>query len=151
MENLFDKQNKEEILKRILKIDKSHLPKWGEMNAHQMIVHLSDPLRVALKERNIRLIESDLSNPPFNIQVSQTLPWPKNSPTIPEFDQNGNGTELADFDEDKKILLDLFERFSLLEDGDPVPTHPIFGYLTNEEWARTMWRHFDHHLTQFGL
>lgn len=151
MENLFDNKNKEDIIARINKVHENLQPKWGKMNSHQMIVHLSDPLRVALKERTVPLIESEYSNPPFNIQVSQTLPWPNNSPTITEFDQGEKGTEPTDFDSDMNTLLELIDRFCELKDGDPIPIHPIFGYLTNEEWARTVWRHLDHHLNQFGV
>ncbi|MCB0728998.1 MAG: DUF1569 domain-containing protein [Ignavibacteriae bacterium] len=151
MENLFDKKNREDILERLSKIKNNTEPKWGKMNSHQMIVHLSEPLRVALGDITVPLIESEYSNPPFNIQVSQTLPWPNNAPTIPEFDQFEKRMEIKDFDSDLNTLLELIDRFSKLEDGDPIPTHPLFGYLTNEEWARTLWRHIDHHLNQFGL
>ncbi len=151
MENLFDTKNREDIVSRLSKVNHQLKPKWGVMSAHQMIVHMSDPFRVALKERIVPYVPSEYGEPPFNIQVSQTLPWPKNSNSIPEFTQGDKGTELTDFDSDMNTLLDLINRFGELADGDPVPMHPVFGYLTNEEWARVMWRHLDHHLNQFGL
>jgi hypothetical protein len=29
--------------------------------------------------------------------------------------------------------------------------HSFFGQLTPEEWAIAQWKHFDHHLRQFGV
>jgi oxepin-CoA hydrolase/3-oxo-5,6-dehydrosuberyl-CoA semialdehyde dehydrogenase len=29
--------------------------------------------------------------------------------------------------------------------------HPIFGYLTKEEWDTFHQKHFKHHLSQFGI
>jgi hypothetical protein len=29
--------------------------------------------------------------------------------------------------------------------------HPYFGKLSPEEWAILKWKHYDHHLRQFGV
>jgi hypothetical protein len=28
--------------------------------------------------------------------------------------------------------------------------HPFFGNLNNKDWGRLAWKHFNHHLLQFG-
>jgi hypothetical protein len=29
--------------------------------------------------------------------------------------------------------------------------HPMFGKMTADQWGRSMWKHLDHHLRQFGV
>jgi hypothetical protein len=35
--------------------------------------------------------------------------------------------------------------------SDATPTHPVFGPIGMEEWARAHFKHTYHHLLQFGL
>jgi hypothetical protein len=121
------------------------------MNAHQMIVHLTDPLRVALGERHAAFRTSILSIWPMNKIVSQVMPWPKGAPTAPEFVQGIGGTTPTEFERDRQELSRALARFVEQGNAKPFALSPVFGKLSNDEWARLMWRHFDHHLRQFGV
>ena len=77
-------------------------------------------------------------------------PWPKGSPTLPEFDQQkGSGTPPEELERDKKELRRLMERF--LEQERGWPRHPVFGMMKRREWGIWAYRHVDHHLRQFGV
>jgi len=151
MKNLFDTKEKDELLKRLSKLTAKHQPKWGKMNAQQLVAHLADPLRAALGERPVPFRPSMFGIWPFNKFASQIMPWPKGAPTAPEFIQGDKGTVPIEFEQDKKTLIGLINKFSEHQNASQFPPNPGFGKLTNKEWARLMWRHLDHHLTQFGI
>jgi hypothetical protein len=151
MKNLFNHQDKDELIKRLSNLTPSHNPKWGKMNAHQVVVHMTDPLRCALGDRPVPLNPSIFAKWPVNKLFSQYLPWPKGAPTAPEFIQGIKGSQLNEFEKDKQELILVIHRFSQHKNSSPFPIHPTFGKLNNNEWARLMWRHINHHLTQFNL
>ncbi|MBK8954616.1 MAG: DUF1569 domain-containing protein [Saprospiraceae bacterium] len=151
MYNLFKSNDKDAIIGRLSKLSEIHSPQWGKMNAHQVVVHMADPLRAALGDRPVPLNPSIFSKWPVNKLFSQWLPWPKGAPTAPEFIQGLKGTTPVEFEKDKQELILLIHRFSQHQNSSPLPIQPTFGNLNNKEWARLMWRHIDHHLRQFGL
>jgi hypothetical protein len=69
--------------------------------------------------------------------------------TLPEVDQESDGTPPETLAEDVAELKDLMERFAV-QRSSPFPRHPLFGRMTNGEWGRWGYRHVDHHLRQFG-
>lgn len=151
MKNLFNQQDKDDIIKRLSGFTPHLLPKWGKMNAQQAVVHMTDPLRCALGERPVPLNPSIFAKWPVNKWISQYLPWPKGAPTAPEFIQGVKGSGLSEFENDKQTLIAAVHRFSEHQNSSPFPIQPTFGKLNNNEWARLMWRHINHHLNQFGL
>lgn len=151
MKNLFHANDKDELISRLSKLTPAHQPKWGKMNAHQVIVHMTDPLKCALNDRPVPLYPSMLSKWPFNKLFSQYLPWPKGAYTAPEFIQGLKGTQPVEFEKDKQELLLIINRFYAHQEASSFPIQPVFGNLNNREWARLMWRHIHHHLVQFGL
>ena len=75
-------------------------------------------------------------------------PWGKNLPTAPNFlikDQRN-------FETEKQQLVELVNKFFQLGPDKACKfPHPFFGTLTPEQWGKGMYKHFDHHLQQFGL
>lgn len=74
-------------------------------------------------------------------------PLTKNSPT----DKNYAITDIRNFEKEKNKAIELINTF--YKDGPgKCTTHPhsFFGKFTPDEWARLQWKHFDHHLRQFG-
>ncbi len=151
MKNLFNSKDREDLLFRISKIKEDTIPKWGKMNAHQTIVHLTDPMRAALGERPVAFEKSLFGVWPLNKLISQLLPWPKGAPTNPNFIQGMKGTKPYEFEKDLESLREIINRFSAQDKSVEFKMNPMFGKLSNDEWARTMWRHIDHHLRQFGI
>lgn len=151
MKNLFNQNDVTNLTQRLKMLSVSRMPKWGKMNAHQAVVHMTDPLLCALGDRPVPLNPSILCKWPFNKLFSQYLPWPKGAPTAPEFIQGVKGTKPLEFDKDMEKLISSIQRFHHHQDISPFPIQPTFGHLNNQEWARLMWRHINHHLIQFGL
>jgi len=151
MKNLFNEKERDELIKRLSNISETHLPRWGKMNVHQAVVHMTDPLRCAIGDRPVPLNPSILSKWPINKPISQYLPWPKGAPTAPEFIQGIKGSPTTEFEKDKQELILTIHRFCQYQNSKPFPIQPTFGKLNNMEWSRLMWRHINHHLTQFGL
>jgi len=78
------------------------------------------------------------------------LKWPHGVSTVPECDANGGGSRPADFERDKRQLLELLERFTTPSRDSGWQPHPFFGVMTEKEWMRWGYLHTDHHLRQFG-
>jgi hypothetical protein len=79
------------------------------------------------------------------------IPWPKGVPTRPEMDQFAGGTAPSDFENDRKMLIELIERFTNSKRDFVWSPHPIFGNMPDPEWLRWGYLHTDHHLRQFGV
>jgi hypothetical protein len=75
------------------------------------------------------------------------LPWPKGTPTAPEFLAQPSGT----WDDDLAALRSAIARFAARDPASDWPRHPAFGALDGRMWGVLAWRHLDHHLRQFGV
>lgn len=148
MQSIFDPETQTEIKQRIEKINSTTKPAWGKMNSAQMFAHCVMGIQSPLGEFNptpppfiFRLL-----GPLFKSQVVKPGLFGKNSPTAKEFiiaDERVFATE-------KNNLLGYIDKFS---DPKSIKTtrHSFFGNLTTEEWGKFMYKHLNHHLTQFGV
>jgi hypothetical protein len=150
MRNILNEGDKTALLTRLSRVEPAAQRKWGTMNVHQMLVHLADPFRTALGDRPVAPLPGILSKFPVNKFVSQWAPWPKGAPTAAGFIPGKQGSSPVEFSQDKQALLSLIHRFTTHDPSVQFQLHPVFGKLTNRQWARVMWRHVDHHLRQFG-
>ena len=123
--------------------------RWGTMSVDGMICHLSDSYKLALGERTVSMAAEFRHRRLIKwIALWTPLKWPKGTPTRPEVQQGVGGTAPVDFEQDRRHLLALVNRFSSGLDVS-IP-HPFFGRLTRSEWLRWGYLHADHHLRQFG-
>ena len=74
--------------------------------------------------------------------------WPKGLGTVPEIDQELEGTRPADFAGDVAALEALMDLIA--ESRTQSLPHPIFGRMSGAAWHRWAYLHVDHHLRQFG-
>jgi hypothetical protein len=150
MNNLFNPSDTTAILARIEKLTPTAQKQWGKMNVNQMLAHCNASLETAMGLHNperlgfIGRFFGKLMKPKFFSEV----PFPKNSATDKSYIIKGN----PDFETEKTKVIQQIKAFSA---GGPAKctTHPqaFFGPLTPEEWALMQWKHFDHHLRQFGF
>lgn len=150
MKNLLNTPDIESLIARIAGLSPEQSRKWGTMTAGQVVPHMTDPLRVALGERQAGAIPSIFSAPVFSDFVVWVMPWPKGAPTAPEFIHGQKGTPPEGFERDKQALLLAIHRFREHAETTTFAANPVFGKLSNRAWGRLMWRHIDHHLRQFG-
>lgn len=149
MNSLTLKESNQKIVERINKLSSDTAPLWGKMNSGQMLAHCTVGLRIAngevMPKSNIvfkllgRLVKRRI--------ISQES-FKKNSRTAREFIIS----EDKNFNEEKdKILKYLREMEIKGYDFFTKKPHAIFGPLTPEEWDTISFKHFDHHLKQFGV
>jgi len=51
----------------------------------------------------------------------------------------------------QRMVIELLDQFFEKRDKDTWPIHTFFGRLSGPAWAGLIWRHFNHHLSQFGV
>ena len=138
------------IRERIGSLAPTDARRWGAMNVHQMVCHLSDSYGLPLGERVAAPMKQSVPLPLLKwFALQAPMKWPKGVPTVSELDQcKGGGTSPVAFEADVAVLLDKLGCFAAA--SGPWPPHPIFAGLTTSEWMRWGYLHVDHHLRQFG-
>jgi hypothetical protein len=149
MQSLFNPAEKAQLLERLDRITPASVRGWGKMSVSQMMAHCSEALEVACgNKRHSRMFIGRVMSPFFKSGFYSDRPLPKNSPTVPQLVIR----EEPDFALQKQRLRQLIEAFSA---GGPakVTTYPhsFFGNLTPEQWSKGMFKHMDHHFSQFGV
>ena len=148
MKDMFDKDLVSEMKKRVEKLTPDSVPRWGKFTVHQMLCHLIDQMSYAfgLKEEETEIIKG----PPMFLRtfIRLYIPMPKGKvKTIPAMLE----TQPDEWEKDKQEVIRLMEDFSKNSKKENWPVHPFFGKLTGRDWARLVWRHSSHHLSQFGV
>ncbi len=147
MENIFDKHVTDSIKTRLSKLRNESKPRWGKMNAGQMLRHCQAPLNIVLQKNTYNLKPNWFARTFFKRSMYSDALWWKNMPTIKSFRE----TEDRDFDREYESLMNLLEELESKKDDDHWPAHPVFGKLTRTQWGKMQFKHLDHHLRQFGL
>ncbi|TKC05819.1 DUF1569 domain-containing protein [Pedobacter frigoris] len=149
MNSLYNQEDVKEILKRIEKLTPNAQRQWGKMNVSQMLAHLNisleTPLGINFPKRAFlgRIIGGIVK-----IGHLSKKPLPKNAPTDPNYIIRDN----PNFEKEKSRAIELINIF--YENGaSKCSRHPhsFFGKLTPQQWSVLQWKHFDHHLRQFGV
>lgn len=121
-------------------------PRWGTMNAAQMMAHCAEILEVANgKPLENTPVFARLFKGMIRKMVVGERPYPRRTRTHPQYRQTAD----RDFETEKRRLRDALEHFRKTE-GRPIP-HPLFGEMSAAEKGWAMYKHLDHHLTQFGV
>lgn len=149
--SIFEPAKRARLESRLNSLTADAEPKWGKMNAAQMCCHLSDSIRTAIGEKPCADVSSFASRAVLRPLAVHVLPVPKNLPTLPELDRDKLGTAATDLESDRATLLSLMDKMCALGDGHAWAAHGKFGPLTRKEWGLLAYKHFDHHLKQFGV
>lgn len=144
--SIYDQQVFDSTLERIERLTPETSPQWGKMDAAQMMSHNTEILNV--------FNGKPLLNTPFIAKLFKGMirkmvvgekPYPKNSKTHPQYLQ----TSAKDFDAEKQNLLNVLHKTREME-GEKTE-HALFGVLNTDEKGWSLYKHLDHHLTQFGV
>lgn len=146
MKTIWNDAARKDLLDRFARIKPEQKPRWGKMNAGQMVAHCADPLRAAMGEMSVTEKWTPFRIGLFRYLVIYVLPWPKGAPTAPEFIHAG----AEDLNRNRQQLAEALERFAAHR-GKPFRDHAAFGALSEKDWGHLTWRHLDHHLQQFGV
>ncbi len=143
---LWNEDDRAQILRRFSALSPDAKPKWGSLDAPRMITHVTDALRAGLGELPLAPKKSPLGVWPLNVLIMFHLPWPKGAPTAPELLKRAP----VNWNAELAALESTVDRFVKRDINGTWTPHAAFGALTGEQWGRLTYRHFDHHLTQFG-
>ena len=147
MRSMFNDADRSSMLARIDRVSSGAKPHWGTMNAELMLAHLVESMRMAVGEITPRSKRLPLRYFPLKQLIVYWLPFPKGSPTAPELLPRETGT----IDRGRSELARLLRLFVERANEAQWPEHPAFGQLTRQAWGVLTYRHFDHHLRQFGV
>jgi hypothetical protein len=148
MKSMFDPVPRGEIISRLRALRADSPRQWGTLDAPRMIAHLADQMRLTLGDIPPVAINGPFRIPALRWLAIYLLPWPKGKAKGPP---ETFSTAPASWEADLAGLIGLLER---LEERGPAgswPDHPIFGPMTGRDWGALCYKHFDHHLRQFGV
>lgn len=148
--NIYDKKVCDEIIARINHLQSTTKPNWGKMSVAQMLAHCNVTYEMIY----------DNIHPKPNPILRFILKWmvkgkvvgevgyPQNGPTGPQFiikdDKN--------FDSEKNRLIEYIKKSQELGSSYFEQRESnSFGVLNSTEWNNMMYKHLNHHLTQFGV
>ncbi len=124
---------------------------WGRMNVEQMLAHMNDAFKISMGMKEaVDKSNWYTKNIMFPVAVYLLPSWPKSSHTAPEMDQEQAGTQPRDFYTELEFAKKMIDIFNEREENKLKP-HPMFGSLTKRQWSDLLVKHFNHHLTQFGV
>jgi len=151
MKSIIDEPVKKSFIERVNRISNSDKPQWGKMNAHEMVVHCSDQLKMSMG-----IIESEYIGKPvigslLKWLVLAGMPIPKGKvETVKELKQGVGGTKPVEFEKDKTTLIELINSFNKIYPLNGMVKHPAFGNMNYNQWAKLDYIHLNYHLTQFN-
>jgi hypothetical protein len=149
MSTLANAQVSKECCLRLERLTPDARRRWGRMTAHEMVCHLSDSFRAAMREKPVSMMPGPIPRRLIKwIALHTSLPWAKNLQTRPEVEQGRGGTPPKDWPLDVDTLRRLLVAFPLQKE---FARHPIFGAMDWSDWQIWGFRHVDHHFRQFGV
>jgi hypothetical protein len=149
MHSLFAPADRDALALRFAELEPGALRRWGKMDAAQMLRHCAIALGDLLGDRPVKqLFLGKLITPLIRGQIFGDKPFRRNSPTDPIYVVS----DLRDFETERTQLATFIDR--VVQRGTAKAegmVHPFFGRLSGDQWGRLVYKHFDHHLRQFGV
>lgn len=150
MKSVFDPIDVHQILNRINQLTPETPAKWGKMNVAQMLAHCNVSYEMIYE--NIHPKPNPILKFVLKLFVKGKVvtekPYAHNSPTAPAFIIS----DAKQFEKERTRLINHINQ--TLENGpayfDGRESHS-FGKLNVIEWNNMLYKHLDHHLSQFGV
>jgi len=150
MKNVFEPAVTAELIHRIEKLSPESPALWGKMSVDQMLAHCCVAYEMAFTDKHPKanpilrfLLKTFVKN-----GVVNEVPYKKNLPTSPAFRIKNE----KNFAEEKARLIAFVEQTLAAGEGAfEGKESPSFGPMTAKEWNNLLYKHLDHHLTQFGV
>src|SRR5690606_8643229 len=151
MKTVFEKSTRIELISRVNVLDENNKALWGKMSVYQMTKHMNIWNQWILGINNgIPYKQSFLGKligkMVLRSNTKNNKPLGKNAPAGSDFIVREKS---GDFDKEKKDLIKLTEHYGHY--NNPDFTHDFFGKMTEEQIGIFAYKHYDHHLRQFGV
>lgn len=144
---IWNDADRADMLARIGRITDDSKPRWGRMTADRMLAHLAESAKMALGTLPCKPANLPIRFFPLKQLIIYVFPFPKGSPTSPELLAGAEAPVGSLKPELQRLIGDLAARC----DQKTWPIHPAFGKLSRDTWGVLTYKHFDHHLRQFGV
>lgn len=146
--SMFDDRCRQATLARLRRLTPDSPRRWGRMTAPQMVAHLTDQMHHALEDCPVEARPGFLRWALVRYLAIHVMPWPRGRIQGPP---EAFQTQPTSWDADVKGLEHLLERFVVRGPGAQWPDHALLGRMKGSDWGVFVYRHFDHHLRQFGV
>jgi hypothetical protein len=148
--NIYTQTVAETLIGRIQKLTAKTVPSWGKMDVAQMLAHCNIVYEMAFDgthKKSNPILRFILKNLVKGGVVNET-PFKKNSSTPPQL----KITSEKEFTKEQSRML-AYVKKSVEKGADYFEglDHPAFGEMNKEEWNNLIYKHLNHHLTQFGV
>jgi len=147
--SLFDPSTEHEVVNRVLRLCVDTKPKWGTMNATEMLYHCNLSNQQILEEVHA------YKKPSVTVRIKKLIVFHFLS-RIPRNNKGPTRTHTKEkigddqFETQRGKYMELIHKLS--NHKRPFQAiHPALGFLTRKEWGVILWMHMDHHLRQFGV
>lgn len=148
LRTILNPSHREELIDRLERLDPSRAARWGRMTAPSMLAHLCDQMRMPFNDHPSARIPGVPRNRVLKQLVLYVLPWPKGTIQGPP---EAFHTHAGNWSDDLATLKQLVDQFVNAPPDGHWPDHPNFGRMSRRGWGVFCYRHFDHHLRQFGV
>lgn len=140
--------HRKDLFARLERLDPSQAPLWGRMTAPSMLAHLCDQMRMPFNDSPSARIPGVPRQLVMRQLILYFLPWPKGTIQGPP---EAFHTEPGHWSDDLATVKKLVEQFVNAPPDRHWPDQPNFGRMSRRDWGVFCYRHFDHHLRQFGV
>jgi hypothetical protein len=151
VEDMFNSQGKDRMLKRINSLSPDSKALWGKMSVGQMLAHCNVAYEMTHepgKHTPPGFIDKFFAKVFAKSTVMGETPYKKNGQTAPAFLIK----DPKDFETEKRRLIayisKTFEQGSKHYEG---LENMNFGKLSSQQWNTLFSKHLEHHLKQFGV
>jgi hypothetical protein len=148
--NIFTAQVSADIISRINKLTPTTQALWGKMSVSQMLAHCSVTYEMIFEHIHAKpnFLVRFILKAFVKSKVVGEASYPQGGPTAPQFVI----TDERDFEREKERLIDYINRVQQMGEAafDTKESHS-FGVLSKAEWNNMMYKHLNHHLSQFGV
>lgn len=148
--NIFTQEVAEQIISRIQQLTPASIPLWGTMSVSKMLAHSNVTYEMIYTDKHPKpgfLMKLVLLLMVKKAVVNES-PYKRNERTGPAFVIQDE----KDFEMEQQRLIDHIRKTQQLGaayfDGKK---YQSFGSLSKTEWNNMLYKHLDHHLSQFGV
>jgi hypothetical protein len=150
MKSVFNQSDIAEIISRIHQLTPNTKAVWGKMSVSQMLAHCN--ITYEMVYENIHPAPNAFVKLMLKLFVKNKVvnekPYRQNGPTAPAFIIRDD----KDFNTEKNRLIQYITKTQELGEAyfDNKESHS-FGKLSVTEWNNMLYKHLNHHLSQFGV
>jgi hypothetical protein len=150
MKTLWQADIRAAILARLDALDATRTAQWGTMTVAEMTAHLVETCKICFGEKPVAVIPGRMPTPEVRaIIIFGEAPWPQGKAVAPP-EYLADAVDPALLATYRQQAAAYVSRFAQPAETHTFGRHAYMDSLTPEEWGGLMYKHFDHHLRQFG-